>query len=37
VAALLRKPEGTIKADLLAARTRLKAALRERHGRVRAK
>jgi RNA polymerase sigma-70 factor (ECF subfamily) len=36
VAALLRKPEGTIKADLLAARTRLKAALRERHGRVRA-
>jgi RNA polymerase sigma-70 factor, ECF subfamily len=35
VAALLRKPEGTIKADLLAARIRLKAALRERTGRVR--
>jgi RNA polymerase sigma-70 factor (ECF subfamily) len=34
VATLLRKPEGTIKADLLAARTRLKAALRERHSRV---
>jgi RNA polymerase sigma-70 factor (ECF subfamily) len=34
VAVLLRKPEGTIKADLLAARLRLKAALREGDGRV---
>jgi RNA polymerase sigma-70 factor (ECF subfamily) len=34
-AVLLRKPEGTIKADLLAARIRLKAALRERDGRAR--
>jgi RNA polymerase sigma-70 factor (ECF subfamily) len=37
VATLLRKPEGTIKAALLVTRTRLKAALRERHGRVREK
>jgi RNA polymerase sigma-70 factor, ECF subfamily len=32
VAALLRRPEGTIKADLFAARGRLKTALRERDG-----
>jgi RNA polymerase sigma-70 factor, ECF subfamily len=32
VAALLRRPEGTIKADLFAARARLKTALRERDG-----
>jgi RNA polymerase sigma-70 factor, ECF subfamily len=31
-AALLRKPEGTIKADLFAARAKLKTALRERDG-----
>ena len=30
VAALLRKPQGTVKADLFAARARLKTALRER-------
>ena len=32
VATLLRRPEGTIKADLFAARARLKTALRERDG-----
>jgi RNA polymerase sigma-70 factor, ECF subfamily len=32
VAALLRRPEGTIKADLFAARARLRAALGERDG-----
>ena len=32
VATLLRRPEGTIKADLFAARARLKAALGERDG-----
>ena len=31
VAALLHRPEGTIKADLFAARAKLKAALGERH------
>jgi RNA polymerase sigma-70 factor (ECF subfamily) len=37
VAALLGKPEGTVKADLLGARIKLKAALRERDGRLRRK
>ena len=32
VAALLHRPEGTIKADLFAARARLRAALGERDG-----
>jgi RNA polymerase sigma-70 factor (ECF subfamily) len=32
VSALLRRPEGTIKADLFAARARLKTALGERDG-----
>jgi len=32
VATLLRRPEGTIKADLFAARARLKTALGERDG-----
>jgi RNA polymerase sigma-70 factor, ECF subfamily len=32
VAVLLRRPEGTIKADLFAARARLKTALGERDG-----